>query len=116
AESCPPEQIGIGGSEDASELCRLVDRLSARLGPRRVRRLVAQNSHIPELAEAVLPAQTVNGDAGWAGFRQYREETKLPSRPLRLLARPEPIATLPEAPPAPPLPSPCPPTLPDRIP
>src|SRR5262249_3378056 len=37
AESCPPEQIGIGGSEDASELCRLVDRLSARLGPRRVR-------------------------------------------------------------------------------
>jgi protein ImuB len=103
AEPSPPEQIGIGGSEDASELCRLVDRLSTRLGPRRVRRLVAQNSHIPELAEAVLPAQTVNGDAGWAGFRQYREETKLPSRPLRLLARPEPIEAVAEVPDGPPL-------------
>src|SRR5262245_56500102 len=39
AEPSPPEQIGIGGSEDASELCRLVDRLSARLGPRRVRQI-----------------------------------------------------------------------------
>ena len=31
AEPCPPEQIGIGGSEDTAELDRLVDRLSARL-------------------------------------------------------------------------------------
>ena len=32
AEPAPPEQIGIGGGEDAAELDRLVDRLSARLG------------------------------------------------------------------------------------
>jgi protein ImuB len=95
--------FGIGGGEDASELCRLVDRLSARLGARRVRRLVAQDSHIPELAQAVLPAQAVTGDAGWDGFRQYREETKLPPRPLRLLARPEPIETVAEVPDGPPL-------------
>ena len=30
AEPCPPEQIGIGGGEDAAEVDRLVDRLSAR--------------------------------------------------------------------------------------
>ena len=103
AEPRPPEQIGIGGGEDASGLCRLVDRLSARLGARRVRRLVVQDSHIPELAEAVLPAQVVNGDAGWNGFRQYREETRLPTRPLRLLARPEPIEAVAEVPDGPPL-------------
>jgi protein ImuB len=35
AEPCPPEQIGIAGGEDAAELCRLIDRLSARLGSAR---------------------------------------------------------------------------------
>jgi protein ImuB len=103
AEPCPPEQIGIGGSEDAAELCRLVDRLSARLGARRVQRLAAQDSHIPELAEAVLPAQAVNGDSGWAAFRRYRAEVELSPRPLRLLTRPEPIETVAEVPDGPPL-------------
>ena len=36
---------------------RLVDRLSARLGARRVRRLIAQDSHIPEIAACSVPAQ-----------------------------------------------------------
>ena len=66
AEPCPPEQIGIGGAEDAAELDRLVDRLSARLGARRVRRPVAQDSHIPELAAAYVPAQTA-GTGRWLG-------------------------------------------------
>jgi protein ImuB len=99
-------QIGISGGEDAAELCRLVDRLSARLGARRVRRLAAQDSHVPELADTVLPAQVVqavNGDAGWNAFRRYREEAKLPPRPLRLLARPEPIEAVAEVPDGPPL-------------
>lgn len=103
AEPCPPEQIGIGGSEDAAELCRLVDRLSARLGTRRVRRLIAQDSHIPELAEAGLPAQAVNSDDGWNAFRRYRNEVDLPPRPLRLLARPEPIEAVAGVPDGPPL-------------
>ena len=103
AEPRPSEQIGLGSSEDAAELCRLVDRLSARLGARRVRRLAAQDSHIPELAEAVLPAQTINGDAGWNAFRHYREEAELSPRPLRLLARPEPIEALAGIPDGPPL-------------
>jgi protein ImuB len=103
AEPSPPNQIGIGGSENAAELCHLVDRLSARLGARRVRRLTAQDSHIPELAEVVLPAQTINGDAGWDAFRRYRREAELPPRPLRLLMRPEPIEALAEVPDGPPL-------------
>lgn len=103
AEPCLPEQIGIVGGEDAAELCRLVDRLSARLGPRRVRRLVAQDNHIPELAEVAMPAQAVNGDAGWSTFRRYRNDVDLPPRPLRLLARPEPIEAVAEVPDGPPL-------------
>jgi protein ImuB len=81
----------------------LIDRLSARLGPRRVRRLVAQDSHIPELAETAMPAQAVNGDTGWSTFRRYRSEVDLPPRPLRLLARPEPIEAVAEVPDGPPL-------------
>ena len=73
AEPCPDEQIGLGGSEDQAELDRLVDRLSARLGRRRVSRLVAHDSHIPELAAAALPAQaTARAELGWDAFRRFR--------------------------------------------
>lgn len=102
AEAAPPEQIGIGNAEDSAEMDRLVDRLSARLGAQRVRRLIAQDSHIPELSAATIPAQT-NRDDGWAAFRRHRHETELAPRPLRLLARPEPIETMAEVPDGPPL-------------
>ncbi len=58
AEPCPDEQIGLDEREDQAELDRLVDRLSARLGRRRVSRLLAHDSHIPELAAAAVPAQS----------------------------------------------------------
>lgn len=103
AEPCPPEQIGIGGAEDAAELGRMVDRLSARLGAQRVRRLIAQDSHIPELAAVAAPAQTAPHDNGWAAFRQHRADTDLAPRPLRLLAQPEPIEAIAEVPDGPPL-------------
>jgi protein ImuB len=95
--------VQIDRDEDATELCRLVDRLSARLGARRVRRLVAQDSHIPELAEVALPAQAVNDVAGWDAFHRYRKEAELSPRPLRLLSRPEPIEAVAEVPDGPPL-------------
>lgn len=103
AEPAPAEQIGIGAAEDAGELVRLVDRLSARLGAGRVRRAVAQDSHIPELAAATLPAQMMTTDDGWDAFRRHRDETELAPRPLRLLSRPEPIEALAEVPDGPPL-------------
>ena len=103
AEPAPPEQIGIGGGEDMAEMARLIDRLSARLGARRVRRLIAQDSHIPELAAAAVPAQTAPADTGWQAFRRHRAEAELTPRPLRLLARPEPIEALAEVPDGPPV-------------
>jgi len=93
AEPCPDEQIGLGTREDQAELDRLVDRLSARLGRRRVSRLVARDSHIPELAGAAVPAQIMaRAEFGWEAFRRFRAEAQLSPRPLRLLAKPEPIA------------------------
>ena len=107
AEPSPPEQIGIGGGEDAAEVDRqvdqLADRLSARLGARRVRRLIAQDSHIPEIAGASVPAQMTGTDAGWPAFRQFRAEAELAPRPLRLLQKPEPIEAVAEVPDGPPL-------------
>jgi len=106
AEPCPPEQIGIGGGEDSAELDRLVDRLSARLGARRVRRLIAQDSHIPEIAAVSVPAQAALAaatDGGWQAYRHYCAEAELAPRPLRLLARPEPIEAIAEVPDGPPL-------------
>ena len=102
AEPCPDEQIGLGAREDRAELDRLVDRLSARLGRRRVARFVAHHSHIPELAAHAVPAQ-VRAERGWDAFRRFRADANLSPRPLRLLAKPEPIedvfALVPDGPP-----------------
>ncbi|MEP7030230.1 MAG: DNA polymerase Y family protein [Pseudolabrys sp.] len=108
AEPFPPEQLGIGGAEDATELVRLVDRLSARLGSQRVRQPVALDSHIPEIAAATIPAQAASKGIqdralGWDAFRRHRAEVDLSPRPLRLLTRPEPIEALAEVPDGPPL-------------
>jgi protein ImuB len=102
AEPCPEQQIGFGTREDQAELDRLVDRLSARLGRRRVTRLIAHDSHIPELAATAVPAQG-RSEPGWDAFRRFRTEAALSPRPLRLLAKPEPIddvfALVPDGPP-----------------
>jgi protein ImuB len=108
AEPCPPEQIGSGGAAEAGDMVRLVDRLSARLGASRVRRPVAQDSHIPEIAAVTLPAQTAGSDRrdqalGWDAFRRHRAAADLAPRPLRLLTHPEPIEALAEVPDGPPL-------------
>jgi protein ImuB len=103
AEPAPPEQIGIGGAEDEVEVGRLVDRLSARLGARRVRRLIAQDSHVPELAAATVPAQMTGTDNGWEAFCHYCADAEQAPRPLRLLTWPEPIEAVAEVPDGPPL-------------
>ena len=68
------------------------------------RRLVAHDSHIPELAVAALPAQVMaRAELGWEAFRRFRVQADLSPRPLRFLARPEPIedvfALVPDGPP-----------------
>jgi protein ImuB len=102
AEPCPDEQIGLGHEDNAADLARLIDHLSARLGAQRVRRLIAQDSHIPELAAATVPAQSARGDNGWAALRGYRAEHGIGPRPLRMLARPEPIQAIAQVPDGPP--------------
>jgi protein ImuB len=68
-----------------------------------VRRLIAQDSHIPEIAAASVPAQADITDNGWNAFRRHRTEAELAPRPLRLLTRPEPIEAVAEVPDGPPL-------------
>jgi protein ImuB len=107
AEPWYDEQSGFAvdapGHDDNEALARLTDRLSARLGTPRVCRLVAQDSHLPELAVRVLPAQTVRSDVSWTVFRHYRAEHGIGPRPLRMLMRPEPIEAMAEVPDGPPL-------------
>jgi len=103
AEPFPPQQIGLGSSVDDAELGRLVDRLSARLGSRRVTRLLAHDTHIPEWAVSSMPAQARVTEPGWDSFRQFRAASDLVPRPLRLLAKPEPIEALAMVPDGPPL-------------
>lgn len=102
AEPCPPEQIGLERA-DETDLGHLIDRLAARLGARRVTRIRAQDNHIPELAAIFVPAQmcarapafpTSEEDSGWREFRAFRAAAELPMRPLRLLAKPEPIEVI----------------------
>ncbi|HML12371.1 MAG TPA: DNA polymerase Y family protein [Xanthobacteraceae bacterium] len=103
AEPCAPEQIGLGARADDADLASLIDRLSTRLGARRVMRLIANDSHIPEVASGSVPAQAGRAcEHGWAAFRRFRSNVELSPRPLRLLAKPEPIeaiATVPDGPP-----------------
>jgi protein ImuB len=76
------------------DLSRLVDRLGARLGPKRVYRLVPVESRVPERAMKRVPALAPPTGVTWPEM--------LP-RPTRLLDPPEPVtatALLPDHPPA----------------
>jgi protein ImuB len=103
AEPCPPQQAALDEVDDDDDLDGLVDRLSARLGSRRVARLAAQDSHIPELAALTVPAQAAVAERGWETFRRFRDAAALSPRPLRLLTRPEPIEAIASVPDGPPL-------------
>jgi protein ImuB len=102
--------MGAGDLDQARDLAPLVDRLSNRLRCQAVVQLAAQESHIPERAQRPVPALSrhifesppaLNGAAPGA-FSRRPGYGSAPSRPLRLLLRPEPIeamAPLPDAPP-----------------
>ena len=90
---------GLPQNEDAADL---VDRLGARLGTRRVTRLIPQPSHIPEQAVMLSPAASLRGNAAldlWQGPFAVTQAT----RPLRLFEMPEPVEALAEVPDGPPL-------------
>ena len=101
AEPLPPSQSEWERAHDverAERLADLVDRLSARLGPRRVVRQTLVEAHIPEHAVAAEPAVRAAPRSPATAF-----VAEAPDRPLRLFEHPEPIETLAEVPDGPPL-------------
>lgn len=89
-----------GHAREDAEVAALVDRLAARLGPRRVLRFLPQDSHVPEAAERAVPAQRSRPSADWP---LRAEEGEPPRRPLRLFTRPEPVEAIAEVPDGPPV-------------
>ena len=86
-----PIESELGGARPAPDLATLVDRLAARLGARRVHRLSAVESDLPERSVRALgPLQAPESWSQWP-------------RPVRLLSPPEPVenvmAPLPDGPP-----------------
>lgn len=83
-----------GGTDEGLHLTVLLDRLTAKFGPRAVLRPVLRESHVPERAQARIPAL--------AGYAQQAAPPDK-ERPLRLLDHPEEVRVLyavPEGPPA----------------
>ena len=88
-----------GGAAREAEVAALVDRLSTRLGRDRVRRLVPQDTHIPEQMQLALPAVEAGQPAsGWP----HAAAGEPPMRPLHLFDPPQPIQVIAEVPDGPP--------------
>jgi protein ImuB len=81
-------------ADDDLHLTLLVDRLTAKFGPRAVSRPVLRESHVPERAEGRMPALASNPQTPAVVTKE---------RPIRLLDTPEEVRVLyavPEGPPA----------------
>jgi protein ImuB len=98
-------QTGLHGNDETAELAHLIDRFSARFGPARVQRLVANGTHIPEYATRIVAAQSLSKEAGRMNdpVATEMQDSLLPVRPIRLFARPEPIEAIAEVPDGPPV-------------
>jgi protein ImuB len=81
-EPLPPQPImgALTGDSAASDLALLVDRLAVRLGTRRLHRLGAAESDLPE--RSVRRRGPLEATAAWPAW----------PRPVRLLDPPEPVA------------------------
>lgn len=100
ADEEAPTQIDLAGeSNGETDLGRLIDRIGVRVGQDRVLRLLPEESHIPEHSAVAVPAT--------AAVRQLEWPTSIADeptdRPLRLLARAEPVDTIAEIPEGPPI-------------
>jgi protein ImuB len=101
AERLAPESIGLEARpDDDKEIAFLIDRLAARFGSHRVMSFQPQDTHIPEAAGVAVPAQHApETKHNW----EIRVPDEAPRRPLRMLAKPEPIEVMAQIPDGPPL-------------
>lgn len=96
AQRQAPTQRGLDGDRpDGEDMSRLIDRLTARLGPEAVLRFEPLGSHIPERASRMVPAAAAGRpDQTWA----ERIPGDPPLRPLQMFDPPQPVETLAEVP------------------
>ncbi len=87
-----------GGDLAETEVDMLVDRLVARLGRQRVRRLRPGDSHIPEQTALALAVGDALPDGDWL----QAQPGEPPLRPLHLFDPPQPIDVIAEVPDGPP--------------
>jgi protein ImuB len=87
-----------GGAAKAAATHMLLDRLGVRLGQNRVRRFAAGDSHIPEQAAFMTPANAPALPMPWPDA----EPGEPPLRPLFLYDPPQPIEVIAEVPDGPP--------------
>ena len=101
-ERAGPETTGFDGNANAErEISRLIDRMAARFGGRRILTFQPNDTHIPEAVAVAVPAQYAKPTR--AKWETIREGGEAPRRPLRLFARPEPVDVIAEIPEGPPL-------------
>lgn len=87
-----------GTEEKGAALAELIDRLSTRLGAGAIRRLVPNDSHVPEQAQLALPAIHSRAPARWPEPMPGEP----PQRPLFLFDPPQPVEVIAEVPDGPP--------------
>jgi protein ImuB len=99
AEALEAEQHSFEREGQADiALTALIDRLSTRLGPGWVQRLVPHDSHIPEQAQLAFPAIYARAPGRWLAPTPGEP----PLRPLFLFDPPQPVDVIAEVPDGPP--------------
>jgi protein ImuB len=98
-QAMAPTQSGFEAQPiNREDLGRLIDRLTARLGPEAVARFEPAESYLPERAARLVWAGRRQGEALWP----TRDPDSPPLRPLQMFDRPQPIETVSLAPDGPP--------------
>ncbi len=98
-QALAPKQAGFDQpARGTDDLDRLIDRLTARLGPEAVGRFEPVESHLPERAARLVWAGRRPGETPWPA----RDPESPPLRPLQMFDPPQPIETVSLAPDGPP--------------
>lgn len=92
AEKLTPAQVSLDGrAVEEEEVAALIDRLSVRLGRERVLRFLQRDTHDPDRASALVPADG-------ASLPALPPPPEAPARPLTLFDPPQPVEALAEVP------------------